>query len=87
MRYGNCLLYALIRWVVEGGRVELDWTSIRVKLPRFWHIGKNGNKTRFAPVKPEHGWKALPDKLCYRGEVKHDQKINKPQRAPTTEMM
>lgn len=70
MKWGNCLLYAVIRWALEGGRIELGWTSIRVKLPRFWHISRDGIKTRFDPINPKHGCKALLDKLCYRGEIR-----------------
>ena len=71
MKWGNCLLYAVIKWVTAGGKIELDWTSIRVKLPRFWHTSKTGVKTRFAPLNPRKGWSAIAHKLCYRGRVKH----------------
>lgn len=74
MKYGNCLLYALVKWVLEGGRIELGWTSVRLKLPRFWHISRGGVKSRFAPVKPKTGWKAILHKLCFAGIVKQDRR-------------
>lgn len=76
MKWGNCLLYALWRLITTGGRVELGRTYIRLALPRFWHIGKDGTKTRFAPLKPRKGWTALPHKIWFRGQVKHDNRAN-----------
>lgn len=69
MKYGNCLLYALMRWVVEGGRIELAWTSVKLRLPRFWHISRDGVKTRFAPVRPRNGLAALGHKTFFKGKV------------------
>lgn len=73
MKYGNCLIYALWQLLVTGGRIEMDWTSVTLKLPRFWHVNRFGEKTRFAPVKPRNGWPSLPHKLCYRGKITHAQ--------------
>lgn len=78
MTWGNCLLYALLRRIMEpGSRIELGWMSIRLKLPRFWFIDRSGIKTRFAPLHPRKGWQALGHKLFFRGEVKHDHRTNR----------
>ena len=73
MVYGNCLFYAVYKYVAEGftGRIipHLTQESGGLKL-RFHYRDANGQETRLAPRYPKRGWRALYHAFWYKGVVR-----------------
>lgn len=72
MRKGNCLIYALGMWLVEGctGRIE---PAILKRWPpklRFYYVNERGERTYYVPDHPKRGWRACWDSLWYQGHVR-----------------
>jgi hypothetical protein len=63
--YGNCLCYAVARWLLAGGRGRIRFVPYR-----FLYTGTDGVTTYFGPRHPKRGWRAVLHSLFFKGQVK-----------------
>ncbi len=67
--YSNCLVYAFVQWIKEGGYICIRCSKSFKPLIHFLHRSKDGKITHFQPVTAVDGWRVMLFKFWFKGYV------------------
>lgn len=75
MKHGNCLIYAIRKWIKEGGYLVIRRSHASKIIPHFLHLDDSAcfDKqclSQFAPDYPKSTWQKFVHKLWFKGTVK-----------------
>lgn len=66
-KFGNCILYAIPKFITEGGYVIISWSPRNRYIPHFSWSGDLSEVEGFVPVAPKQGLLGVLTSPFFRG--------------------
>ena len=72
MKFGNCWLYALPRWLREGGYIVVCWSPRNTFVPHamFTQDIQGVEVEEYVPINPRSGLVGVLSSVLFRGRVR-----------------
>ena len=71
-RFGNCILYAIPKFITEGGYVIISWSPRNRYIPHFSWSRDLSEVEGFVPVKPKTGLLGVLTSPFFNGFLKKE---------------
>lgn len=69
-KFGNCVLYAVPKFIREGGHLIISWSPRNRNIPHVSWTGDFRTVKGFVPVNPKTGWLGILTAPFFLGFVK-----------------
>lgn len=77
MKYGNCWLYAIPRFIREGGHLDVRWSVRSQFIPHVSWSRDNKTFYEFVPIKKKWGvLEGIINSFFFKGEVRQRGKLD-----------
>lgn len=70
VNYGNCWLYAIPRFLAEGGYLVVRWSPRNRLVPHVAYSPDLDMAYEFVPLTPRRGIHGMLASICFRGRVR-----------------
>lgn len=76
MKYGNCWIYAIPRFISKGGYLNVRWSSRSKFVPHISWSSDNKTFYDYVPIKKEWGViEGIINSFLFKGEVRQRTKL------------
>ena len=70
MKYGNCVIYAVPKFISKGGYLIFSWSPRNNYIPHVSYSRDLIETEEFVPITPKKGWLGVFSSPFFKGKIK-----------------